>query len=199
MDFGIKLKELRTEKNLTQLQMAEILDTSKSNISKYESGSVEPNLEMLVKISRYFDVPTDYLLESGVFENWNFLLENKEKVLEVIASCTSRISKDLKNGTDDITFAKLVYAFNIQIQRNENDIGITAKDPIPTYPNSIKSRYTPKKNDSDADILHYYNQLTAIDKVWIMGQIADLIKGYSQPKESSIKSVAADEQLKEVK
>ena len=41
MDFGIKLKELRNKKNLTQLQMAQILETSKSNISKYEAGRVE--------------------------------------------------------------------------------------------------------------------------------------------------------------
>jgi len=66
MNFGIRLKELRTKKKLTQLQMAEILDTSKSNISKYEAGSVEPNLETLVKISRYFDVPVDYLLKNEI-------------------------------------------------------------------------------------------------------------------------------------
>lgn len=66
MDFGIKLKELRVEKKLTQLQMAEILDTSKSNISKYEAGSVEPNLETLVKISKYFNVPIDYLLGNEI-------------------------------------------------------------------------------------------------------------------------------------
>lgn len=66
MNFGIRLKELRTQKKLTQLQMAEILATSKSNISKYEAGSVEPNLETLVKISRYFDVPVDYLLKNEI-------------------------------------------------------------------------------------------------------------------------------------
>mgnify|MGYP004681417465 CR=1 FL=1 len=62
MDFGIKLKELRNKKNLTQLQMAQILETSKSNISKYEAGSVEPSLDTLVKISHFFDVSVDYLL-----------------------------------------------------------------------------------------------------------------------------------------
>lgn len=62
MDFGIRFKELRNSRNLTQLQMAEILETSKSNISKYEAGSVEPNLYTLLKISRYFGVSVDYML-----------------------------------------------------------------------------------------------------------------------------------------
>lgn len=62
MDFGVKLKKLRTERNLTQLQMAEILETSKSNISKYEAGSVEPSLDTIEKLANYFCVSSDYLL-----------------------------------------------------------------------------------------------------------------------------------------
>lgn len=62
MNFGERLKQLRLENGLTQIQLAETLDVSKSNVSKYESGSVEPNLEILSKISIYFNVDTDYLL-----------------------------------------------------------------------------------------------------------------------------------------
>lgn len=62
MSFGERLKELRIEDGLTQIQLAEILDVSKSNISKYEAGSVEPNLEIIIKIALHFAVDTDYLL-----------------------------------------------------------------------------------------------------------------------------------------
>lgn len=62
MNFGERLKELRIENGLTQLQLAEILDISKSNISKYEAGSVEPNLDIITKSAVYFSIPTDYLL-----------------------------------------------------------------------------------------------------------------------------------------
>lgn len=62
MTFGQKLKYLRTEKNLTQTQLANLLKLSKANISKYESDSVEPNLETLTMISKIFDVSLDYLL-----------------------------------------------------------------------------------------------------------------------------------------
>lgn len=62
MNFGKNLKELRKKNELTQLQLSKILDTSKSNISKYEAGSIEPNLSILARVSTYFSVSTDYLL-----------------------------------------------------------------------------------------------------------------------------------------
>lgn len=62
MSFGQRLKELRNEKNLTQLQLSDILDTAKSNISKYEANIIEPNINMIVSIARHFNVSTDYLL-----------------------------------------------------------------------------------------------------------------------------------------
>lgn len=62
MTFGHKLRLLRQERNLTQLQLAKKLDTSKSNISKYESDIIEPNLKTLALISSIFNVSIDYLV-----------------------------------------------------------------------------------------------------------------------------------------
>lgn len=62
MSFGKRLKKLRTDKEITQLQLSKILDTAKSNISKYEADIIEPNMSMICKLSKYFNVATDYLL-----------------------------------------------------------------------------------------------------------------------------------------
>lgn len=62
MSFGKQLKKLRSDKEITQLQLSEILDTAKSNISKYEADTIEPNISMLCKLANYFNVSTDYLL-----------------------------------------------------------------------------------------------------------------------------------------
>lgn len=62
MTFGMRLKELRAEREITQLQLSEILDTAKSNISKYEADTIEPNISMLIKLSQYFKVSVDYML-----------------------------------------------------------------------------------------------------------------------------------------
>ena len=163
--IGDVIRNLRTVSSMTQTELGQRMGVIKQTISNWEKNISTPSIDAIVKLSSIFNVPTDYLLESGVFSN----------------------------GTDDITFAKLVYAFNIQIQNRDDGVGISAKDPIPTYANNAIQKH-PVMNNSSQDILQYYNQLTNIDKVWIMGQIVDLIKGYEKPHSS----VAADDQRKVV-
>lgn len=62
MNFGTRLKELRTKHDETQLQISQLLGTAKSNISKYESNSVEPSISMLTTLAKHFKVSVDYLL-----------------------------------------------------------------------------------------------------------------------------------------
>jgi transcriptional regulator with XRE-family HTH domain len=60
--FSNRLKELRKSKGLSQKELAEILHTTNSSICDWECERTEPNLEMLVEISVYFNITTDYLL-----------------------------------------------------------------------------------------------------------------------------------------
>ena len=60
--FKEKLKELRTEKNLSQIQFAKIINVSQRSISSWETGFREPDFETLEKLAKFFDVSTDYLL-----------------------------------------------------------------------------------------------------------------------------------------
>lgn len=58
----MRLRELRTEKNLLQKDLAEKLGVDRTTYSKYESGASEPNYETLLKLADIFDVSIDYLL-----------------------------------------------------------------------------------------------------------------------------------------
>lgn len=60
--FASRLKELRKEKELTQLQLAKKLNVSKQNISDWENGKSETSFEILINIAKFFGVSTDYLL-----------------------------------------------------------------------------------------------------------------------------------------
>lgn len=60
------MKQLRLERNLTQEELANKLSLSKSNISKYESNDVEPNIQTLLALSELFDVSLDYLIGGKV-------------------------------------------------------------------------------------------------------------------------------------
>ena len=61
--FGDKVKSLRLSHNLSQVQLAEQLSVSKQTISNWENNNILPSIEMLINISEYFSVSTDYLLE----------------------------------------------------------------------------------------------------------------------------------------
>ncbi len=63
MSFGSRLRELRTSAGLTQAELAQRLNRSKANISKYEKDDLEPNLDTLVAISEIFGVSIDFMLK----------------------------------------------------------------------------------------------------------------------------------------
>lgn len=60
--FSERLKLLRKEKNLKQEYLARILETTQRKISYWETGKIEPDLEVLWKISDYFSVSVDFLI-----------------------------------------------------------------------------------------------------------------------------------------
>ena len=57
-----KIKELRQAKGLTQVDLAKELSVTKQCVSNWENNNIQPSVDMLVKISKYFSVTTDYLL-----------------------------------------------------------------------------------------------------------------------------------------
>ena len=62
MDLGEKIYKLRTERNLSQTELADALEVSRQSISKWETGSSVPELDKLVKLSQIFGVSLDELV-----------------------------------------------------------------------------------------------------------------------------------------
>ena len=62
IDFKTRLRELRTEKDLRQQDLAQMLNMSKMAISHWESGHSEPSISQLITLANFFDVTVDYLI-----------------------------------------------------------------------------------------------------------------------------------------
>ena len=62
MGLGEKIYKLRTERNLSQGDLAEALDVSRQSISKWETDVSVPELDKLVKMSAFFSVSLDELI-----------------------------------------------------------------------------------------------------------------------------------------
>ena len=59
---GNKLRELRKEKNMTQIQLDNAIGFTQKTICSLELGKYQPSLQKLVKIAKYFDVSIDDLV-----------------------------------------------------------------------------------------------------------------------------------------
>lgn len=59
--FCKNLKRAREEKNYTQQYVADVVCTSRSNITKYENEQLEPNIETIGQLAELYDVSTDWL------------------------------------------------------------------------------------------------------------------------------------------
>lgn len=63
----IGLKNIRKQRKLNQQKVAMDLNISREALSYYENGKREPSLELLVSMSRYFNVSIDYLITGEEF------------------------------------------------------------------------------------------------------------------------------------
>lgn len=103
MEFSERLKELRKQAHLTQVQIAEKLGIGQSSYADWERGKKKPTQENLVKIAQVFNVSIDYLIG-------NFSEKNTNKELEDIEILFRKNSEGL---TDDekVVFRQELIAF----------------------------------------------------------------------------------------
>ena len=93
--FGDRLKELRKSKKLTQVQVSEMIGVQQGTYSRWENGTLEPNLDAVVKLAKLFDTTTDYLLGKTIYST-----------LDGISHPITRIDmKKLKDKLNDLKFA----------------------------------------------------------------------------------------------
>lgn len=61
MNIGEKIYKLRTEKNLSQGDLADRLDVSRQSVSKWENDTAVPDLDKLIKLCDIFEISLDEL------------------------------------------------------------------------------------------------------------------------------------------
>lgn len=74
-----RLKEIRTEKGLTQAQVSELLDCSTTVYSRYETGDRQPSIDVLISLSQIFNVSIDYIVNNPWSDN-NTFTNNKSSL-----------------------------------------------------------------------------------------------------------------------
>ncbi len=60
--LGAKIKELRTERGLSQKQLAEKIGVAANTVSQYESGQSKTSIDILANLAVELDTTTDFIL-----------------------------------------------------------------------------------------------------------------------------------------
>lgn len=101
MMFGITLRNLRKANNITQAELANILNLDPSSISKYEKAGVLPAADVLLKIAKYFDVSADFLLgiskneKAPTLKEWETLTDMQKQIIALMGKMTEQQQDEL--------------------------------------------------------------------------------------------------------
>lgn len=66
-----RIKELREDRDIKQKQIAKFLNVSQNTYSQYETGVIALTADVLIKLSEYYKVSIDYLLDRTSNPNIN--------------------------------------------------------------------------------------------------------------------------------
>lgn len=62
MEYAQRIRNLREDHDMTQAQVAIILNTTKNQVGKYEQGEQDMNIKHLVTLCTFYNVSADYIL-----------------------------------------------------------------------------------------------------------------------------------------
>ncbi len=94
LKLGEKIKRLRSQRELTQEQLADILGVSAQAVSRWENDSTYPDITLLPTIASYFEITLDELMGMEDFKNEEKLKELDEKIV--------------KNGTEGLIYDNIL-------------------------------------------------------------------------------------------
>ena len=106
--YGNIIKNLRKEKNLTQIELAKELNTTQKLISKYECEVIEMNFETLINYANYFNCSIDYILgrenEFGIIQTKNELTQTETQILSLFRLLNERDQNKLIGYANALAF-----------------------------------------------------------------------------------------------
>ena len=109
MLIGLKLKELRKEHKMTQMELAKRLGVSHTSICFYESDSRKPNIARLTEIATIFNVSVDYFFGT-IIDN-----QPSEKMTKIKATLMQLTETEL-----DIVSSLVSYLKSMETVNNKN-------------------------------------------------------------------------------
>lgn len=121
MSFGENLKFIRKKRNITQKQLAQLLDVSRQSVSKWEADKSYPDSEKLVLIAKELDVSSDYLLLNRTNKDKSIvsdsMAENKKVTLSNSSAYSAIIVPNGKIAITSFNNNSIVQCLSVKISK----------------------------------------------------------------------------------
>ena len=88
----MRLRQLREDRNLSQKEVAKVLETSQQNYNRYEFENVKMSADKLIKLADYYDVSLDYLCDRQWINKVDPIPEDKIKLINMLLKLDDRKS-----------------------------------------------------------------------------------------------------------
>ena len=181
----VKLSSIR---GISVNRMLSLAGLSKSVVDRMKLGNM-PSADKLSAIAEVLDVPVEYLLGSGVFEKWDLLLEHKTSVLNAISGMMADLSKSLLYGVDDLTFARLVSIFKVDLEEGSDPAGTEilvicpyptneAQEPANPEPARLKVEEAPAPDlsENEREMMKLYKKLPGNKQSELIGYTRRMVE-----------------------
>ena len=122
LNLGNAIRRLRTERGMTQEELAAYTGVSFQAVSKWECGTTTPDIALLPKLAVFFGVRIDDLFgitDTDELERVDFILEHERLTEENFAYSKKVLDKALENHPDDVRVLKM-YA-RLYLAKNQRD------------------------------------------------------------------------------
>lgn len=124
-NLSTRIYNLRKNEGISQAALGESVGVSLHTISKIEKGERAASIEVLTALADYFDVPLDYLVGRGIFENWEQVMKYKDIILKGLEKSFGKSSWDF-NVMSEKDLIRLLPAFisKIEIDEKSNKVDV---------------------------------------------------------------------------
>ena len=96
-DFGIRLKELRENRWLSQSEIAARLEVTRATISGYERNTITPSVDQLVKLAVLYHTSLDYMM--GLENRPSFYIDDlSESQQKTVLDIVDRLKQEFLSG-----------------------------------------------------------------------------------------------------
>ncbi len=96
-DFGLRLKELREARHLSQKEVAARLNVGRSTISGYERNIITPSVEQLVSMAVLYNTSLDYMM--GLEKRKYFFVDDlEESQQQTVLDVVKRMKQEFSRG-----------------------------------------------------------------------------------------------------